>query len=92
MTQITLTTKEFSKKPGTANAYKLESESTEVIDSKQHNLITNEDTCKWFRRLGGSETKQMGYTSDGYKCTRLTSTSPDKSIKKIRSFSFKWID
>ena len=44
------------------NTYKELSKTENIITSKQHNLTTNDDTCKWFRRLGGSESKTMAYT------------------------------
>lgn len=61
---------------------------TKTIDKKQYDNITNKDTLKWFRRLGGSETAKKSYTSRGYNVTKLISTSPDKSIKVIREFNF----
>jgi hypothetical protein len=92
MISITLTTKVYNKKANTKTAYSLESTEVEVISQKTHSLITNNDTCKWFRRLGGLESVVRGYTCDGYKVTKLTSTSPDRQIKKVREFSFKWIE
>ena len=59
-----------------------------VIDSKQYNNITNSDTLKWFRRLGGTESAQKNYTSRGYNVTKLISTSPDKSERVVRIFDF----
>ena len=92
MTQITQTTKRYTKKVGTKNGWNLvESETTEVT-SQMHRNATNDDTCKWFRRLGGSESKTMGYTCDGYKCTKLISTSPDKEQKTIREYTFNWVE
>lgn len=61
---------------------------TKTIDRKQYDNITNVDTLKWFRRLGGSETAQRNYTNMGYMVTRLISISPDKSIKVVREFNF----
>ena len=63
---------------------------TEVktIDKEQYDNITNVETLKWFRRLGGSETARKNYTSKGYIVTKLVSTSPDKSTKVIREFNF----
>lgn len=61
---------------------------TKTIDKKQYDNITNKDTLKWFRRLGGSETATKNYTSRGYNVTKLISKSPDKSIKVIREFNF----
>jgi hypothetical protein len=92
MTQITLTEKRYVKNPNTKTTYILETTETTNVTEKQHSLTTNNDTCKWFRRLGGSETKQMEYTCAGYKCTKLTSVSPDKQNKIVREYSFKWIE
>jgi hypothetical protein len=61
---------------------------TKEIDMRQYNNITNDDTLKWFRRLGGSETATRSYTSRGYNVTKLISTSPDKSTRVIREFNF----
>lgn len=61
---------------------------TKTIDKKQYDNITNVDTLKWFRRLGGSETATKNYTSRGYNVVKLISKSPDKSIEVIREFNF----
>ena len=92
MIQITLTEIELAKNPNTKTTYNEVSKEVKEIDRKQYGLITSDDTCKWFRRLGGSEVKTMAYTSDGYKCVKLISTSPDRQIKKVREFSFKWVE
>ena len=92
MTTITMVENTYTKKQGFKNAYQLTESETKVIDSKQHNLMTNEDTCKWFRRLGGTESITRSYTCAGYCVTKLISTSPGKQIKKVREFDFKWID
>jgi hypothetical protein len=64
---------------------------TEVseITETQYNNITNDDTLKWFRRLGGTETATRGYTERGYNVVKLISTSPNKDTRVIREFSFK---
>ncbi len=59
------------------------------IDMRQYNNITNDETLKFFRRLGGSETATRNYTSRGYNVTKLISTSPDKSTRVIREFNFE---
>ena len=59
-----------------------------TIDKEQYNNITDVQTLKWFRRLGGSERARKNYTSKGYLITKLISTSPDKSTKVIRHFNF----
>jgi len=88
MNTIQLTETRLSKNPNTKTTYIVDEVKTEQVTDEQHHLTTNDDTCKWFRRLGGSETKQMSYTFAGYKCTKLTSVSPDKQIKVIREYKF----
>jgi len=51
-----------------------------------HRYITEADTLKWFRRLGGSETAVRSYTPVGYIVTRLTSTNPDRTVRIVRRF------
>lgn len=91
MLQITMTTEKYVKNPNTKTTYILESNETSTIDERQYNNITSEDTIKFFRRLGGSETVERSYTCWGYKCTKLTSTSPNRQIKNIRKFKFEWL-
>ena len=88
MTTITETKTKYIKKAGFKNAYMEVSKEVNDITEREHDLTTNDDTCKWFRRLGGSESKQMAYTYEGYKCVKLTSTSPDKERKTVREFKF----
>ena len=92
MIKIILTTTTKEKKPGTKNAYKVVEVTTEEVTEKQHQMATSDDTCKWFRRLGGSESVTKAYTCAGYVPIQVISTSPDKQIKKVREYSFKWID
>ena len=89
MYTIVETKTKLVKNPNTKTTYIVESVETNEITEKEYNLTTNDNTCKWFRRLGGSESKQMEYTCRGYKCTKLTSTSPDKQNKTIREYKFK---
>jgi hypothetical protein len=88
MKTIILTRKEYTKNPNTKTTYLLENETTETISEEQHRNITSEDTLRFFKRLGGSENRIFGYTCNGYKVTRLTSTSPDKITKVVRTFKF----
>jgi hypothetical protein len=88
MTKIILTQKEYVKNPNTKTTYYIRSEETREITEKEFFNMTNADTLKFFRRLGGSESAIFGYTCTGYKVTRLTSTSPDKQTKIIRTFKF----
>jgi hypothetical protein len=89
MITITLTETNLSKNPNTKTTYIVDSKETKEVTQEQYNLTTNDETCKWFRRLGGSETKQMSYTFLGYVCTKLTSISPDRQTKIVREYNFK---
>lgn len=91
-TIITLTETRMTKNPNTKTTYIVESEDVRECTKKEHHNCTNEQTVKWFRRLGGSETVQRSYTCAGYVVTKLTSTSPDKQTKVIRKYNFKWVD
>ena len=88
MNTIEMTKKVFRKNPNTKTTYILESTEVENIDEKTHEMTTNEATCKTFRRWGGSETVERAYTSQGYKVVKLTSTSPNKETKIVRTFKF----
>ena len=88
MDTITMHQQTFTKNPNTKTTYILEEEKTDTITKEQYNNITNNDTLKWFRRLGGSETAQRGYTCRGYLITKLTSKSPYGDTKVIRTFKF----
>ncbi|MHA1784085.1 MAG: hypothetical protein ACTSVE_02705, partial [Candidatus Helarchaeota archaeon] len=68
--------------------YLEESRGVEEITETQYKNICSDDTLKWFRRLGGSESAQRGYTCRGYRVVKLTSTSPNKQSKTIREFKF----
>ena len=85
--KITLTETRFTKNPNTKTTYIVDSKKIETVTEKQHRLTTCDETVKWFRRLGGSETKQMNYTCLGYICTKLTSTSPDRQTKVVREYN-----
>lgn len=86
-TIITLTETRLSKNPNTKTTYIVDSKKIETVTEKQHRLTTCDETCKGFRRLGGSETKQMNYTCLGYICTKLTSISPDRQTKVVREYN-----
>lgn len=51
-----------------------------------HRKITDDDTLRWFRRIGGSETAERSYTPVGYIVTRLTSSNPGRTVRKVRRF------
>lgn len=72
--------------------YKQFKQKVKEIDQKTYDNIVSDDTLKWFRRLGGSETAVKGYTCAGYCTIKLTSTSTDKSEKVVHEFNFIWQD
>ena len=76
------------KNPNTKTTYLEESRGVEEITETQYKNICSDDTLKWFRRLGGSESAERGYTCRGYRVVKLTSTSPNKQSKTIREFKF----
>ncbi|MFT6841801.1 MAG: Cdc6-like AAA superfamily ATPase [Parvicella sp.] len=59
-----------------------------LISKSEYDKITCDDTLKWFRRLGGSETAHRTYTSQGYNVYRLISRSPNRLSKSVREFDF----
>jgi len=90
MTTIVMTTQK-QVKAGKVT-YKTEETDTKEITREQYRNITEDDTLKWFRRLGGSETATKGYTCDGYKTIKLISTSPNKEQRTVREFNFIYKD
>jgi hypothetical protein len=48
---------------------------TKDITTKSYENITDKDTLKFFRRLGGTETAVRCYTPMGYCIVKLTSKS-----------------
>lgn len=52
----------------------------------RHHNLTAPDTLRWFRRIGGSEHAVRSYTPVGYIVTRLTSTNPSRTVRKVRRF------
>jgi hypothetical protein len=85
--KITVTTETYSR-TDSGKSWRSKPDTTETaeITRDQHHNLTSNDTCAWFRRLGGSETAQREYTAGGYDVTRLTSIDPSRTIKKVRSF------
>ena len=86
--QIEMLKIKLVKNPNTKTTYLEESRGVEEITETQYKNICSDDTLKWFRRLGGSESAERGYTCRGYKVVKLTSTSPNKQSKTIREFKF----
>lgn len=76
------------KKEGFKNAYRIEEESERKLSKEHYKNITDNNTMKWFRRLGGSETATRNYTCLGYNVIKLVSYSPNREIKVVREFKF----
>lgn len=90
MLKIILTTEYYEKNPNTKTTYILNDKHENEITTEQYNNIVN--SASFFRRLGGTVTQQKNYTCNGYKVVKDTATSPNKSTKTVRKFSFLWID
>lgn len=86
--QIEMLKIKLVKNPNTKTTYLEESRGVEEITETQYKNICSDDTLKWFRRLGGSESAERGYTCRGYRVVKLISTSPNKQLKTIREFKF----
>lgn len=86
-TYAIMTQKTFVKKEGTKTVWVLESKEVKNFTEEQYNNMTSADTRRFFRGLGGKESFIKGYTSKGYKITEMSSTNPDQTIKKVRSFA-----
>ena len=61
--KIILTETRLIKNPNTKTTYIVESKEVTEVTERQHYLTTNDDTVKWFRRLGGSESIRFGFMS-----------------------------
>lgn len=86
---IELTERTLVKNPNTKTTYVTDKIEKKIITDLEYNLLTKDNVLNFFVRLGGTESKQKGYTIKGYVCTKLTSLSPDKKLKIIREFQFK---
>lgn len=85
-----LTTKKFERTESGKN-WKSNPTETEIttIDQKTYNNIFSKETQAFFRNLGGYERTSKSYTAAGYIVTRLTSVSPDKTTKIVRTIKVK---
>lgn len=89
MVQIILTTEIYKKNPLTKTTYKLVEIVTESINETYYNNVVN--SAKEMRQLGCSVFQERNYTNAGYKVVKDISTSPDKSLKKVRKFKFEYL-
>jgi hypothetical protein len=90
MVKIELTKVDYVRKPGTKTAWLETERVVEDCTEREHRLATSDDTLKWFRRLGASESVTRAYTCAGYVPVRVVSTSPDKTMRTIREYKFTW--
>ena len=83
--KITLTTKKYERTSSGKSWKKNPVETNEeVISPKKFELIIS--SIPFFRDLGGSERVTKGYTVAGYIPVELSSISPNKETKIVRSF------
>ena len=85
-----LTTKTYGRTESGKN-WKSNPTETEIttIDKETYDNIFSKETQAFFRRLGGYEKTSKSYTTAGYIVTRLTSISPDKTTKIVRTVRVK---
>ena len=85
-----LTTKKYER---TESGKSWKSNPTEIeittIDQETYDNIFSKKTQAFFRGLGGYERASKSYTNAGYIVTRLTSISPDKTTKIVRTVKVK---
>ena len=81
-----------TKNPNTKTTFFNDNVEASLLTEREYNLTVNDDTLKWFRRLGGSETALKSYTCKGYTCYKLTSTSLNGQSRTIREFQFYSFD
>ena len=83
--KITLITKRYEKTSSGKSWKKNPVETNEeVITPKKFELIIS--SIPFFRDLGGSERVTKGYTVAGYIPVELSSISPERKTKIVRSF------
>ena len=83
--KITLITKRYEKTSSGKSWKKNPVETNEeVISPKKFELIVS--SIPFFRDLGGSERVTKGYTVAGYIPVELSSISPSRETKIVRSF------
>lgn len=83
--EIILIKKEYKK---TGKNWIIVGDETSQIDLKTVNNY--ETSLGFFRRLGGYERLECGYTCIGYLPVQLTSINPDKTIKIVRNFKYNY--
>jgi translation initiation factor 2B subunit (eIF-2B alpha/beta/delta family) len=74
--------------PKAKTTWNVESIEKELCTESEHRNATNDDTIKFFKRLGGKESVTRSYTRVGYVVTKIVSTSPDGENRTIREYKF----
>ena len=83
--KITIKTKKYERSSSGKKKKKNPVETDEeVISAKKFELIIS--SIPFFRDLGGSERVTKGYTIAGYIPVELSSISPERKTKIVRSF------
>ena len=59
-----------------------------TVSWEQYLNMTSPETCRFFRRLGGSEFLRRSYTAYGYIPVELISCSHLRDTKTVRVFDF----
>lgn len=79
----------YKLKEGTKNSWEFVEAEESLITESQYFNITDSETLKYFRRLGGTETKTECYTCKGYRVWCLVSKNPSRDVKIVRTFDFE---
>ena len=85
-----LTTKTYERTES-GKSWKSNPTETEIttINQKTYDNIFSKETQAFFKNLGGYERASKSYTTAGYIVTRLTSISPDRMTKIVRTVKVK---
>lgn len=76
------------KKKGTKHVFWTATTEVKIIDRREYEKLTCNETVRFFRAVGTQESRVFGYTPHGYQVTKLTSTTKDKKTRLIRKFKF----
>ena len=68
--------------------WKITSVTSETASKQNIRNYASDDTLKFFRRIGGTERRTMGYTHAGYLPREVVSTNPDKTERHIIEFYY----
>ena len=85
-----LTTKKYGRTESGKN-WKSNPSEIEIttINQEEYDNIFSKKTQAFFKGIGGYERTSKSYTTAGYIVTRLTSISPEKTTKIVRTIKVK---